>query len=36
MGRLFSPITLAGLVALVPFLLFQKFYIGHFVTSGLE
>ncbi|MDT9071184.1 hypothetical protein, partial [Escherichia coli] len=26
-GRLFSSTTLAGLVALVPFLLFQKFYI---------
>ncbi|MGE7468716.1 carbohydrate ABC transporter permease [Bosea sp. NPDC003192] len=35
-GRLFSSTTLAGLVALVPFLLFQKFYIRNFVTSGLK
>lgn len=35
-GRLFSSTTLAGLVALAPFLLFQKFYIRNFVTSGLK
>jgi ABC-type glycerol-3-phosphate transport system permease component len=35
-GRLFSSMTIVGLIAAVPFLIFQRFYIRNVVMSGIK
>jgi ABC-type glycerol-3-phosphate transport system permease component len=35
-GRLFSSMTIAGLIAAVPFLIFQRFYIRNVVMRGIK